>query len=84
MPELYTKPEGAYFYREASTRGPSPPSSRPPSSPCIAFVPALKRVSPFSWFFGAGIGAVVYFVFADRNRRYHDVSGEAIAIPSVH
>jgi NCS1 family nucleobase:cation symporter-1 len=50
----------------------------------IAFIPALTAVAPFSWFFGAGIGALLYFLLADRHRQYADVSGEPIAVASVH
>ncbi len=50
----------------------------------IAFIPALEPVSAFSRFVGAGIGAIAYFLLADRSRTFHDFSGEPIAVPSVH
>ncbi|MDJ0314058.1 NCS1 family nucleobase:cation symporter-1 [Arthrobacter sp. H35-D1] len=86
VPELYTESgTGAYFYH----KGVNPrailafiPSAA--ISLLIAFVPALHSVSPFSWFFGAGIGAVVYLLVADRSRTFEDVSGEPIAVPSLH
>ena len=50
----------------------------------FAFAPSLKPFSAFSWFIAAGLGAVIYFVVADRSRSYQDVSGEAIAVESNH
>ena len=50
----------------------------------FAFVPSLNAFSAFSWFIAAGLGAVIYFVLADRSRSYEDVSGESIAVESSH
>ena len=50
----------------------------------IAFIPLLEPVAPFSWFFGTGIGAIIYYAMANRHEDFHDVSGEPIALPSVH
>lgn len=50
----------------------------------MAFVPAFKIVSEFSWFIGAGLGAIVYLVVADRRGPFNDVSGEPIAVASTH
>ncbi|WOC11016.1 NCS1 family nucleobase:cation symporter-1 [Gordonia sp. MP11Mi] len=50
----------------------------------MAFVPALDVVADFSWFIGAGLGAIVYLVIADRKGSFNDVSGEAIAVASAH
>ena len=50
----------------------------------MAFVPAFHVVSNYSWFIGAGLGAVVYLVVADRRGPFVDVSGEPIAVPSTH
>ena len=87
VPELYTTdPQGTYFYsrgdQPAGHRRPHPVgrASRwcsPSSRPCKAF-------SAFSWFIAAGLGAVIYFVLADRSRSYEDVSGEPIAVESNH
>jgi NCS1 family nucleobase:cation symporter-1 len=30
----------------------------------VALVPAFKAISPFSWFVGAGLGAVLYWAVA--------------------
>ena len=87
VPELYTEnPDGAYFYRKgvnpraiialhAGVRpgASSSPSSRPSSA-----------AAPFAWFFGAGVGALSYYVIADRRQRFEDVDGEAIAVASTH
>jgi len=86
VPELYTDaPTATYFYRGGVN--PRAIAAFVPAAIvalAIAFVPLFKPVSPFSWFFGAGIAALSYYVLADRHRDYHDVSGEPIAIPSVH
>jgi len=46
----------------------------------LALVPSFHTVAPFSWLIGAGIAAVLYLLIAPRNRHYHDVSGECIAV----
>lgn len=84
--ELYTEePTGAYHYH----RGVNPRAiaALVPSAAvalAIAFVPALNVLSEFAWFFGAGLGAVAYWLVADRRRRFEDADGEAIAVPVVH
>lgn len=50
----------------------------------LAFVPAFEAVSNFSWFIGAGLGAIVYLVLADRRGPFRDVSGEPIAVVGTH
>ncbi len=86
VPDLYTEaPNGDYFYRNGVN--PRAIGAFIPAaivSLIIAFIPALNLLSSFSWFFGAGIGAIVYLFLADRRRTYHDVSGEPIAVPSLH
>jgi NCS1 family nucleobase:cation symporter-1 len=86
VPELYTEaPTATYFYRGGVN--PRAIAAFVPAAIValvIAFVPLFKPVSPFSWFFGAGIAALSCYVLADRHRDYRDVSGEPIAIPSVH
>jgi NCS1 family nucleobase:cation symporter-1 len=86
VPELYTEdPTGAYFYRNGFN--PRAIAAFIPAavlSLLIAFIPALDSLSAFSWFFGAGIGALTYLVVADRKQTFEDVSGEPIAVPSVH
>ena len=86
VPELYTTdPGGTYFYsRGINLRaiGALIPSAG--ISLVFAFVPSLNAFSAFSWFIAAGLGAVIYFVLADRSRSYEDVSGEPIAVESSH
>ncbi|GAC69086.1 NCS1 family nucleobase:cation symporter-1 [Gordonia soli] len=50
----------------------------------MAFVPAFEVVSEFSWFIGAGLGAIVYLVMADRRGPFAEVSGEEISVASTH
>ena len=84
--ELYTEePTGEYHYR----RGVNPRAiaALVPAAAvalAIAFVPALNALSEFAWFFGAGLGAIAYWLIADRRRQFHDADGEAIAVPVVH
>ncbi|GAA4400168.1 NCS1 family nucleobase:cation symporter-1 [Tsukamurella soli] len=86
VPALYTEDQsGAYAYR--SGVNPRAIAAFVPASAIsllIAFVPALRSLSPFAWFVGAGLGAVIFLAVADRTRVYDDVSGEPIAVPSVH
>lgn len=86
VPHLYTTAEGAdYHYK----RGVNPRAviALIPASVvalAIAFIPALSGLSAFSWFFAAGLAAITYYFVADRQREFHDVSGEPIAVDSVH
>lgn len=86
VPDLYTEnPNGTYFYKDGYNRRAI--AALIPASAIailIAFIPTLGALSSFSWFFGAGIAAVVYYAIADRKRTYADVSGEPIAVESVH
>jgi cytosine/uracil/thiamine/allantoin permease len=86
VPALYTTdPQGTYYFsRGVNLRaiGALIPSAA--ISLVFAFVPYLKAFSSFSWFIAAGLGAVIYFLLADRSRRYEDVSGEPIAVQSSH
>lgn len=50
----------------------------------FAFLPALRDVSAFAWFIGAGLGAIIHYALADRGATFVDVSGESIAVESVH
>ncbi len=86
VPELYTEiSHGSYYYRKGvNTRAVAAFIPAAVISLLIAFIPALAPAAAFSWFIGAGIGAIAYFLIADRNRTFHDVSGEPIAVPSLH
>nr|WP_072691740.1 NCS1 family nucleobase:cation symporter-1 [Rhodococcus marinonascens] len=85
VPDLYTEdPTGAYYYRHGFN--PRALAAVVPATLCsllIAFIPALGALSAFSWFFGAGIGALTYILLADRTQSFEDVSGEVIAVPSM-
>jgi nucleobase:cation symporter-1, NCS1 family len=52
----------------------------------FAVLPVFSEVSGVSWFIGAGLGAFFYLPLAYRMRaaNLRDVSGEPIAVPSVH
>lgn len=86
VPELYTEnPGGAYFYK----RGVNPRAiiALVPAAALailVAFLPVFEPAAPFAWFFGAGVGALSYYVIADRRQRFEDADGEAIAVASTH
>ncbi|MBJ8344646.1 NCS1 family nucleobase:cation symporter-1 [Antrihabitans sp. YC2-6] len=86
VPELYTdEPSGAYHYRHGIN--PRAIAAFVPAaalSLLIAFTPALASLAAFAWFIGAGLGAMIYFMLADRKATFEDVSGESIAVASVH
>jgi nucleobase:cation symporter-1, NCS1 family len=86
VPHLYTREEGGnYFYKRGinakAIKGLVPAGV---ISLAIAFVPALHDLSPFSWFFGAGIAAVTYYFISDRTKSFESASGEPIAVESAH
>ncbi|WP_018177469.1 NCS1 family nucleobase:cation symporter-1 [Jongsikchunia kroppenstedtii] len=94
VPDLYRdRPGSTYSY----VRGVNPLAiiALVPSAAIalvVTLVDALKSAADYSWFIGAGAGVVMYVLvtlIADRNggnswRRYDDVSGEEIAVPSKH
>ncbi|MDQ0620370.1 NCS1 family nucleobase:cation symporter-1 [Arthrobacter globiformis] len=86
VPELYSEdPAGAYFYK----RGVNPRAiiALVPAAVLailVAFLPVFAAAAPFAWFFGAGVGALCYYVIADRKQRFEDADGEAIAVASTH
>lgn len=86
VPELYTDaPSGAYYYRHGiNPRALAAFLPAALSSLAIAFAPVLSSLAAFAWFIGAGLGAVIYFALADRTVTFDDVSGESIAVESVH
>lgn len=81
IPDLYTTAaEGEYHYREGINRRAF--IALTPAAfiaVLLAVVPIFQFVAGFSWFFGAVIGGVLYFVLMPKDAQYHDVSGEAIA-----
>ncbi len=51
----------------------------------VAAQPWTKLVfASFSWFIAAGLGALAYYLVADRSRTYVDVDGEPIAVAMRH
>ncbi|MEZ5212030.1 NCS1 family nucleobase:cation symporter-1 [Gordonia sp. (in: high G+C Gram-positive bacteria)] len=86
VPALYTDaPDGAYHYRAGfNLRAVGALIPTAAFALVMAFVPAFGAVSNFSWFIGAGLGALVYLLVADRQGPFADVSGEPIAVPSTH
>lgn len=86
VPELYVEsPTGAYFYKKGYN--PKAIIALIPAAAVallIAFVPAFEGVAPFSWFFAAGIAAVLYYLIADRKQQFDDVDGQPVAIVSTH
>jgi nucleobase:cation symporter-1, NCS1 family len=86
VPALYTEdPTGAYHYRGGvNLHAVAAFIPAAALSLLIAFTPALHAVSPFAWFIGAGLGAAIQFVIADRTAHFEDVSGEPIAVECAH
>ncbi|WP_309081495.1 NCS1 family nucleobase:cation symporter-1 [Zhihengliuella sp.] len=86
VPDLYRdRPESEYFFKRGFN--PRAVAALVPTAVIamlLAFVPAFAVVSAFSWFIGAGLGAVVYLLVADRRAPMTDVSGEPIAVASTH
>ena len=51
----------------------------------FAVLPVFSEVSGVSWFIGAALGGLFYLPLAKRRvADLRDVSGEPIAVPSVH
>ncbi|MBM7368540.1 NCS1 family nucleobase:cation symporter-1 [Gordonia hydrophobica] len=86
VPALFTEsPDGEYFYQNGvNLRAVAAFVPTAGAALLMAFVPAFGVVAEYSWFIGAGLGAVVYLLVADRHRQFNDVSGEAIAVVSTH
>jgi NCS1 family nucleobase:cation symporter-1 len=84
VPELYTEStSGIYFYRAGYN--PKAIYALVPSAfiaLLLALLPAFHFISSFTWFFGVGIAASIYYIIADKQRLYIDVSGETIAVDS--
>lgn len=85
VPALYTYDRsGAYYYRSGVNRRAF--AALIPAvlvALALSLIPAFEAVSGFSWFFGAGLAAVLYLIIADRRVPMREVDGEAIAVPST-
>lgn len=86
VPDLYTEDQSAdyQYVRGINPRAITAFIPAALLALVVAFTPALKSVSPFAWFIAAGLGAAIYYVIADRNATFNDVSGEPIAVESKH
>ncbi|WP_205588856.1 cytosine permease, partial [Pseudomonas aeruginosa] len=85
LPELYTESRaGAYHYaRGVNLRAIAAFVPAAIISTLLALLPAFAELSPFSWFFGAGLAGLIHYALAKRRAAYREVSGEAIAVDSV-
>lgn len=86
VPDLYkVDPTGDYAYTNGVNK-----KALIASAPAavvalvLALVPTFSAVAGFSWFVGAIIAAIIYLAITDKNRTFHGVSGEAIAVPPSH
>lgn len=50
----------------------------------FTFLPLFASVRDFSWFFAAGLAAIVYGIIADRRGPFHDVEAGNIAVTPGH
>ncbi|WP_031464916.1 NCS1 family nucleobase:cation symporter-1 [Sciscionella sediminilitoris] len=85
IPALYSPaPDAEYHYRAGvNPRAVLAFAVAGAIAVAVAFVPELAVVAPFSWLFGAGIAALLYYLIAERHRDYRAVSGESIAVSST-
>lgn len=86
LPELYSEaPEAAYHYhRGINLRALAAFAPSALIAIVLALLPAFESLSHFSWFFGAGLAALIHVALADRRQPFVEVSGESIAVDSVH
>ncbi|MDN5762591.1 MAG: NCS1 family nucleobase:cation symporter-1 [Microlunatus sp.] len=87
VPDLYMEEETADYHYRGGFHTRAIVALIPASVIAIvlALVPTFHVISPFSWFFGAGLGAIFYLLIVRRRSlSITDVSGESIAVPSVH
>src|SRR5699024_1073511 len=86
VPDLYTKdPAGEYaFTRDTNLKAVAAGAPAAAVALVIALVPAFAGISGFSWFIGAALAALIYWIIADHHLDYNDVSGESIAVPPLH
>jgi NCS1 family nucleobase:cation symporter-1 len=86
VPDLYTyKASGEYWYSNGvNMRAIAALIPSAAIAMLFAFVEGLGTFAAFSWFIAAGLGALIYYVIADRNRTFTDVDGESIAVAVRH
>ncbi|WP_314176749.1 NCS1 family nucleobase:cation symporter-1 [Streptomyces winkii] len=85
VPELYTTdPGGEYAYsRGFNLRALTAFLPSAAIATVLALTPGFEILSAFSWFIGAVLAGAVYFVVADRNQTFTDVSGEHLGQTTV-
>ena len=68
LPELYTESRaGAYHYaRGVNPRAIAAFVPAAIISTLLALLPAFAELSPFSWFFGAGLAGLIHYALAKR------------------
>lgn len=86
VPDLYTESsDGEYhFTRGFDLRAVTALVPSAAIAVVIAIVPLFHAVAGFSWFIGAALGLGSSLLLADRCRPATEVSGEPLAVPSVH
>lgn len=86
VPDLYTESSsGEYSYtRGTNLRAVAAGTPAAVVALVIALVPAFDGIAGFSWFFGAILAAILYWIIADHHKTYHDIDGEEIAVPPLH
>ncbi|WP_125612729.1 NCS1 family nucleobase:cation symporter-1 [Specibacter cremeus] len=86
VPALYTQDGSEPYHYRGGVNPRAILAFVPAALIAIVFglVPAFSAISDFSWFFGAGIAAVIFYVISDRTPQLDDVSGEPIAVASTH
>ena len=86
IPALYVDSPGApYHYRNGVN--PKAVQALIPSAVIailFALLPELSSISQFSWFIGAALGAIIYYLIAPKGQTYVDRDGEAIAVATRH
>lgn len=86
VPQLYIDTnDGAYYYRGGvNPRAIAAFVPAALASLAVALLPTFTGASEFSWFIGAGLGALCYLVTAKKHVQYTDQHGEAISVATTH
>jgi NCS1 family nucleobase:cation symporter-1 len=87
VPHLFTEETTGDYYYQGGFNNLAIAALVPAAVIAILFavLPAFSEVSGVSWFIGAALGALFYLPLASRRvADLRDVSGEPLAVPSVH
>ncbi|MPV50341.1 NCS1 family nucleobase:cation symporter-1 [Pseudactinotalea sp. HY160] len=86
VPDLYSQdPKGEYAYtRGTNLKAVAAGAPAAAVALIVALVPFFEGIAGFSWFIGAILAAAIFWIIADHHKDYHDVDGEAIAVPPLH